>query len=145
MAPPRRRWFRFSLRTLFVLMAVVGLGLVWLKGELRVIRQRKDVARLIEGRGGGSGIVWQSTWRAPGSDRTDLRKSRIPWWRTALGDDSAISIVVPVGEASLFDRARECFPEASVFFDVPFSYPPEREQDFRRPAGSPATQVDQSE
>jgi hypothetical protein len=142
MPAPRRRWFSFSLRTLFVLMAVVGIGLVWLNGELRLIRQRKDCARLIEGRGGGCGIVWQSTWRAPDSDRTDLRKSRIPWWRTALGDDSAISITVPVGEADLFDRARDCFPEASVFFDVPFSYPTEREQEFRRPADSPATQAD---
>ena len=32
-APPRRRWFRFSLRTLFVLVTILGGGLGWLMAK----------------------------------------------------------------------------------------------------------------
>ena len=37
---PKRRWFRFSLRTLFVLMTVIG---VWLGYQASSVRQRKQL------------------------------------------------------------------------------------------------------
>jgi len=45
-APPRRRWFRFSLRTLFVLMLLASISLAWVTYSLNWIRQR---AEIIEG------------------------------------------------------------------------------------------------
>jgi hypothetical protein len=45
---PKRRWFRFSLRTLFVLVTVIGVAAGWLANQLNWIRQRhqtRDWAR----------------------------------------------------------------------------------------------------
>ena len=38
---PRRRWFRFSLRTLFVVMTVLCLGLGWLWRERNLVMERR--------------------------------------------------------------------------------------------------------
>ena len=40
--PPRRRWLRFSLRTLFVLMLVASLPLAWMGYSLNWIRERHE-------------------------------------------------------------------------------------------------------
>ena len=40
MTAPRRHWFRFSLRTLFVVVTVFGIGLAWLGWELQLVRRR---------------------------------------------------------------------------------------------------------
>ena len=40
MTAPNRRWFRFSLRTLFVVVTVFG---IWLGYELNWIRQRHEM------------------------------------------------------------------------------------------------------
>ena len=37
----RRRWFRYSLRTFFVLIAVAGCAMAWLKWNLGQVRQRE--------------------------------------------------------------------------------------------------------
>ena len=39
-APPKRRWFSFSLRTMFALVTVFGVYLGW---QLRIVRERKAV------------------------------------------------------------------------------------------------------
>jgi len=39
--PPRRRWFRFSLRTLFVLVTLMGTFLGWLGVQLKWMRDRE--------------------------------------------------------------------------------------------------------
>lgn len=40
---PKHRWFAFSLRTLFVVVTVVGIGLGWVVYQLNWIRQRRAV------------------------------------------------------------------------------------------------------
>ena len=37
---PKRRWFRFSLRTLLIVVTIIGIVLAWRAHELRLIRQR---------------------------------------------------------------------------------------------------------
>src|ERR1051325_2717717 len=39
---PRRRWFRFSLRMLFALVAVLG---IWLGWNLHCVRKRDEILR----------------------------------------------------------------------------------------------------
>ena len=39
-APPKRRWFRFSLRTMFVAVTVFG---VWLGWQLKIVREREAI------------------------------------------------------------------------------------------------------
>ena len=44
-----RRWFRFSLRTFFVLLTLFG---VWLGMQMKWIRDRHEAIRWLEARGG---------------------------------------------------------------------------------------------
>ena len=44
---PKRRWFQFSLRTLFVVVTVFG---VWFGLEIRHIRQRADMLKWLDER-----------------------------------------------------------------------------------------------
>src|SRR5690349_19031409 len=55
MQKPKRRWYQFSLRTLFVLVGLVSILMAWVGYSLNWIRQRRA---LIE-----TGIVQPATWR----------------------------------------------------------------------------------
>jgi len=52
---PRRRWLQFSLRTLMVLMMVVGCGARWLAHEVERVRAQQRAAAAIEKLGGRVG------------------------------------------------------------------------------------------
>ena len=43
MTTPRRRWFRFSLRTLFVLIGVCGCVLAWVAGDVTAVIGRRQL------------------------------------------------------------------------------------------------------
>ena len=45
MTTPNRRWFRFSLRTLFVLIAIFG---CWLGWQAHIVRERRELLQLVE-------------------------------------------------------------------------------------------------
>src|ERR1700690_2367557 len=47
---PKRRWLRFSLRTLFVVVTVFG---IWLGWQTNVVRERRTMRDWLEARGGG--------------------------------------------------------------------------------------------
>ena len=49
---PRRRWLQFSLRTLMVLMLVLGCGLSWLAREVQQARAQREAAKAIGKLGG---------------------------------------------------------------------------------------------
>jgi hypothetical protein len=51
-AKPERRWYQFSLRTLLVFVAVVGVGLGWLGGKVRRIRNEQNAVAEIQSIGG---------------------------------------------------------------------------------------------
>ena len=73
-APPKRRWFRFSLRTMFVVVTVFG---VWLGWNLQIVRERNAVKAMVLSRGGS--IVNLVIPLAPPG---------IAWVRRAIGDES---------------------------------------------------------
>jgi hypothetical protein len=109
---PRRRWFQFSLGTLFVLVTVFA---IWLGWELKFIRERNSVRESL--RAGSVEIVQSRHWGLIRSD-VQLRVGRpaaIPWWRGMLGDE-AISIITfpPSADESDLEAASEAFPEATV-------------------------------
>ena len=56
---PRRRWLQFSLRTLMVLMLVIGCGFGWLAYQIKQARQQREAANVIEKLGGT--IDWHPT------------------------------------------------------------------------------------
>ena len=97
MATPRRRWFRFSLRTLFVVVTVLG---CWLGYQLNWIRERHAVLAR-QSPGGGTGF-----WPGPRPGFLLQRLFREP----------GIGCIV-VGECvsdAEFNRILSLFPEATV-------------------------------
>ena len=105
---PRRRWFRYSLRTFFFVLTVFG---VWLAWEHRVIAERREVRRWIKDHDG-------YTWSVDNVRFEDPRHKpgRIPLIRQWLGDEAITVITLPHGmeeaDPEGFGRARRAFPEA---------------------------------
>jgi len=124
---PQRRWFRFSLRTLFVVVTVVGLGLGWLAWNVNIVRQRmamraeivaEHIARTqimysIEDRAGA--IAWhaEEVQHAPS---TPMQLSLV---RRLLRDDLYPLIHRNKKEDAL--RSLRLFPEAQItYYAGPF-------------------------
>ncbi len=110
-----RRWFAFSLRTLFI---VVTMFAVWLGWELNFVRQRLALRKQLAAGAGWVLTVTEycgySACALPGrSVRADVMK--IPFWRRWMGDEPIAQMGFDRG-ATAADRARarELFPEAYV-------------------------------
>jgi hypothetical protein len=57
---PKRRWYQYSLRSLFLLTLLVALGMSWLTVTMRSQRQQKAAAEAIEKAGGT--VNYETTW-----------------------------------------------------------------------------------
>jgi len=103
--PDRRRWFQFSLGTLFVVMTLVALWLAW---ELNFIRERKAMRRTIAEKG------FVSTVKEWNSEAGRVSQAKVPFWRVWLGDEAIAMIMLEQG-ATEFDleQVRSRFPEAN--------------------------------
>jgi hypothetical protein len=121
MFPTRYRWFRFSLRSLFVIVTLLAVCVAW---PLRHVNRRRAERTWIEQHGGsvdvflrpkpiedGSGLYIESYQRVMGPEV----EPEIPRWRRWLGDESYNQIYMPQGTSQAdLDRARAIFPEARV-------------------------------
>jgi len=105
---PKRRWFRFSLRTLFVVVTVFACALGWTYAVARRVWERE---RLIE-EVGRNPIGLVST-HAP-SDFTDLPSA--PWSIRLFGGRTVGRFILPASQYTEADRQRiqDLFPEAKV-------------------------------
>lgn len=104
-----RRWFRFSLRTLFLVTAVFA---VWLGYYCNWIRERHQTlegvefaAKIVESRNGVMGFV--------------PPPHAFPWSLTILGEQSIIAIAIPGSKSDPGNEAKlasitRLFPEADV-------------------------------
>jgi hypothetical protein len=110
MTAPRRRYWSFGLRTLFVTTAVLSAGLAWIALQYRLVVMRLDVIAELEAvqrKQGPSHIV--RTWR-----RDPVCESS-PWWYGWLGDPHLNHLTVPYPENDRRSaRIRELFPDAIV-------------------------------
>jgi hypothetical protein len=90
---PKHRWFRFSLRTMFVLMTIICVGVAWVGYQLNWIRERHDFLD-----------------RHPqvyGSPRV----TKCPWPLNLFGEKSYQPLVVPT---SALEEAKRLFPESQM-------------------------------
>jgi len=107
--PPRRRWLRYSLRTLFVLVTVLGVFLAWLTVQLKWIRDRHEALERVD-----------PAWR----DVAEESRSQMPWGLRMLGEPAHEAIAFPEAEHSTLEqveahgrRLQRLFPEAAIFVD----------------------------
>jgi hypothetical protein len=129
---PQRRWFRFSLRTLFVVMTVAGFG-SWIGNQLNWIRQRHEFLSMglkqsmsaiddnrflidlnrLPGDGGfrlAPGVLFLFGERGIKNLNLGVPKKRFLQPRP-----NPASYYLPESDSYL-QRARELFPESDLFF-----------------------------
>jgi len=100
--PPRRRWFRFSLRTFFVVLTIFG---VWLGVQVKWIRDRNDV--FVDARDANNVFYLED----------DRKQGKTPWCLKLFGEPGYIRIEIDPAlseERSADERRRlgPLFPEA---------------------------------
>jgi hypothetical protein len=117
-ALPKRRWFRFGLRTMFVVLAVLAIPLDWLAWQIQIVRERKAVLAEVESTAPGEFLFVTleraEAVRPPGSyaHREYVRISRL---RRRLGDESYWRMFLPETiDAELTKRVESAFPEAEI-------------------------------
>ncbi len=119
-AAPKRRWFRFSLRTLFVVVTISAVVLGWRAYSLNWIQERQkagvlaeppwDVPRIVVGSEEGSapGLLWLFGER--GYDRL----------RIAFPDE-ADKHRLSNEQQQVLERIRSLYPEATVEVVPPYT------------------------
>jgi hypothetical protein len=92
---PRQRRFRFSVRTLFILVTIVA---IWIGWSFNWIRQRREFVR-------------------PGNElgaAVSTGEVRAPGMLWIFGEQGAQVVLLFTDKESDFERARRLFPEAHV-------------------------------
>ena len=96
--PKPRRWFRFSLRTLFVLVTAFC---VWLGWQLHLVRQRNMLVKLVDENYGYAG--------------REIDSEPAGWRTSLLGDsDANVFAISPQTPQQVQDQIASDFPEASI-------------------------------
>jgi hypothetical protein len=82
--PQRRRWFSYSLRSLFVLVTVLAAGLAWVASERRQSQREAQIAD--ELRALGATVEFAGLFDIPKDAKPTNSPEEQSWWRTALGE-----------------------------------------------------------
>ena len=123
----RRPWFRFSLRTLFVLTTLVALGLGWLAYQMAWVQKRR------------SGREWINAHLLRGSVRSQVEsEAEFPWPLWLLGDEPLDQILSVRARFEEWDdlpgfrrqllQIQGLFPEAQIVEDDYWDRMPNPEQ-----------------
>src|SRR4051794_35746290 len=116
MTPTPRRWFQFSLRTMFVAVTLLAIPCTYVAYEARIVAHRKATLEKIVLRG--------ANWHGPIPGvitPPSMPQRHVPWIRKLLGDPDVEAIAVPeaFSQPELDEIAAE-FPEANVFYQAIF-------------------------
>ena len=107
---PRRRWFRFNLRTMFMLVTLFS---VWLGRETWVVRERLAMRKWLDEIGGHA----YPTIKVP--KYNSLKPlyletiNTLPFWRRWLGDESLGVVSLPARSEHV-EQISRLFPEAKI-------------------------------
>ena len=103
---PKRRWFRYSLRTMFV---VVTLVCGWLWWQLRIVHQRRGMLKWIEQCGCHTANSYN--WQGLGLPNP------VPVWRQWMGDTQVDFIMFRednTPDKEQLERIRRLFSESTI-------------------------------
>ena len=84
-AKPRRRWFRFSLRSLLVFIALVGIGAGWIANKRAQSRRELAIAAQLEVYRASVTLRYPFVIESPSCGFIDEPRAR-SWWRKQLGN-----------------------------------------------------------
>jgi hypothetical protein len=98
---PKRRWFRFSLQTLFVLVTITGVCAGWAAYQLNWIRQRHNYLQ--------NTIITNTDLEAHVDKFVAKWKATCPWSLRLFGESATDYIWAPIGAE---ETARRLFPES---------------------------------
>jgi hypothetical protein len=118
---PRRRWLRFSLRTMFLLLTAFCL---WLGRNTQIVRERNSMR--YEVRRNGGYVILDHAMQGPldangneviGSQSFDIDggKRQLPLVRRLLGDERVV--MIQVRRKGEVDGVKRVFPECLVVVD----------------------------
>jgi hypothetical protein len=113
--PTRRRWFQFSLRTLFLLVTAFAIGL---GSELSYIRQRRA---WVSDHYPGPLVAWCIYRKlGPAYYLPPDEVVTVPFWRRWLGDDAYHTMYLDADPSDeVWAEATRLFPEASIQVNPP--------------------------
>lgn len=133
-APPNHHWFRFRLRTLFVLATVLAVGTAWITWNKNLVTERRALLNSLEGpviqmglgtRPGKSIDEWPYKAQSHLIEKMSRKLTgygvtkheptapyRLSLVRRWLGDE--LKFIIAYYEGPDVDRVRELFPEAVV-------------------------------
>src|SRR5262249_12540958 len=123
--PHKRHWFRWSLRTMFVVVAALCAFLGWLAWEWQFVRDRRAFNAQARADGNGYALTypgsiaanWPQALRGPALISDGTVRS-VPIWRRWLGDEAFGLVVVPAAwSKSDAMKVKSLFPESSVFWN----------------------------
>ena len=87
---PRRRWFQFSLRSLFVVMTMACIGMSWVGVKMQKAKKQKEAVEAIVKLGG---VVYYDYQLDAAGRLTHRDKPPEPaWMRHLLGEDICVKI-----------------------------------------------------
>jgi hypothetical protein len=124
---PNRRWFAYSLRTLFVVVTVFGVFGGWLVWQVHVIRERCDLVERINDDGGfaGTAVISGKTMRGETVCRLSVPRPGdrflypVGWFRRLMGDIPITHVQIPTESVIELGRIQATFPEANISVDGP--------------------------
>jgi hypothetical protein len=111
---PKRRWFRFSLRTLFVVVTVICVAIGALPWrEFSLVQHRKQFVSDLNQAGSNKGGSWDGHAYLSSLNSGDRTLSL---WRRYCKDHCYPEIELPSKcSQDLIDKAVELFPEAQIW------------------------------
>jgi hypothetical protein len=121
-AKPKRRWFRFSLRTLFVLVTIVGIAAGWVRYQTNWVQQRREFLNALAAERDAGDEQFN---RVGAMELPPAEPNPIPFVRKILGDRPYFDVVLPERYGQdLIDRANGLFPEALILWYGGHSHDP---------------------